>query len=183
MVRVLLILTTFLLALPVMADDDKDEDRDGTSVRTECEQQANQKDLTGKDRRKFVKECAKEERHGRMGGKDDKRRGEASRSDTSPSQAQSAQPAPQTKPAPAPAVTAPAQSAPAPAQPAAAPAPTPAAQPATPAPAATAPAVKPPAPKTVLTPEQKQAQCTEEAKQANVSMMRRKVFMYKFMAG
>lgn len=126
MVRVLLILTTFLLALPVMADDDKDEDRDGTSVRTECEQQANQKNLTGKDRRKFVKECAKEERHG---GKDDKRHGEASRSDTSPSQAQSAQPAPQTKPAPAPAVTAPAQSAPAPAQPAAAPAPTPAAQP------------------------------------------------------
>ena len=159
MARLILFLTALLLAVPAIADDDN-EGRSGENkaLRADCERQANQQNLIGKQRKKFVKECAKE-------GKRAKRRGEER---VGPAPAQPAQPAaqPATPAAAPPTSTAPAQTAPTPASP----------------PPATNPAATPQPPKPVLTPEQKLAKCTEEAVRANTIGRARKQYIDKCMA-
>ena len=90
MARLILLLVALFFALPVMAVDDGDEDRGDRKkgMRADCERQANQKNLIGKDRRKFVKECSKEDRRG-------KHRGEDQEHNARPAQTQPAQPAAQ----------------------------------------------------------------------------------------
>jgi len=135
MARLIFFLTALLLAMPAIADDDN-QGRSGEkkALQADCERQANQRNLIGKERKNFVKECTKE-------GKRAKRRYEK------PAAAQPAQPAAQPATpaaAPPPAAT--------PAQPATPAAPTqPAATPAS-----------PPPPNPVLTTEQKRQKCTEE---------------------
>lgn len=162
MARLLVLLAALLLAMPTIADDDNDdnEGRGGAkkALRADCERQANQQNLFGKERRKFVKECAKEGKHA-------KRRGERRDVIVRPAPTQPAtQPA--TPAAPPPAATVPAQ---------------PAATPASPPPATT-PAATPQPPKPVLTAEQKRAACADEAKRANVSIPARKQYIDKCMA-
>jgi len=141
MARLIFFLTALLLAIPAVADDDnRGRSDEKKALQADCERQANQRNLIGKERKNFVKECTKE-------GKRAKRRYEK------PAAAQPAQPAAQPATpaaAPPPAAT--------PAQPATPAAPTqPAATPASPPPAAT-----PQPPNPVLTTEQKRQKCTEE---------------------
>ena len=66
MKRIALLSIAFLLAVPAIADDDK-EDRDNgkRAVVADCERQANKQNLIGKERKKFVKACSKEGGHGK----------------------------------------------------------------------------------------------------------------------
>lgn len=163
MSRLLALLTALLLALPVWADDEDDDKGKGRargeemrSERANCEQQANQRNLIGKERRRFVKDCAKGDPHGNRRDDRDHRRGDKpAGTQPAPTPAPTAQPAPTTAPAPAPAPTA------APAPPAPAPAPTtlPVPQPAKPPVASPAPAPKPVAAKYPPGSVERQKQC------------------------
>lgn len=166
MARLLVLLAALLLAMPAIADDDN-EGRGGEkkALRADCERQANQQNLIGKERRKFVKECSKEGKHAKRRGDG---RGERRDVIVRPAPTQPAQPAtqPATPAAPPPATTTPPQ---------------PAATPASPPPATT-PAATPQPPKPVLTAEQKRANCADEAKRANVLIPARKQYIDKCMA-
>lgn len=142
MTRLLALLTALLLALPVWADDEDDDKGKGRargeemrSERANCEQQANQRNLIGKERRRFVKDCAKGDPHGNRRDDRDHRRGDKpAGTQPAPTPAPTAQPAPTTAPAPAPTT----QPVPQPATPpvaSPAPAPVPTTDPAKPAPA------------------------------------------------
>lgn len=170
MARLIFFLTALLLAIPaISADDNKGRGNEKKALRADCERQANQQNLIGKERSKFVKECSKEGKHAKRHGKG---RDEMARPAPPPPQ-----PATPATPAAPPAGTAPAQPAATP------PAATVPAQPATPAPPppATIPAATPKPPNPVLTAEQKRANCADEAKRTNVPMLQRKQFVDKCM--
>jgi hypothetical protein len=106
MARLIFFLTALLLAIPAVADDDnRGRSGEKKALQADCERQANQRNLIGKERKNFVKECTKE-------GKRAKRRYEK------PAAAQPAQPAAQpATPAAPPPTTAPTQPAATPASP------------------------------------------------------------------
>jgi len=106
MARLIFFLTALLLAIPAVADDDnRGRSDEKKALQADCERQANQRNLIGKERKNFVKECTKE-------GKRAKRRYEK------PAAAQPAQPAAQpATPAAPPPTTAPTQPAATPASP------------------------------------------------------------------
>ena len=64
MARLLVLLTALMLSFPVLADNHKEKDKgraeEKKALRIECEHEANRQDLVGKERRKFVKDCAKD---------------------------------------------------------------------------------------------------------------------------
>lgn len=161
MVRLILLLTALLLPMLAMSDDDKDEgrhDRRGDKNRTmkvHCETQANQRDLVGKERGKFIKECNKNDRRGRRHGhgRDDRedRDGRGDHGGSVPSH-------------------------PAPPQPS----PVPALPPATIPPVARPPA--PPPPRTVAEKERKRLHCLGEATRKLVPPHKLPSFMDECMA-
>ena len=208
MARLILFLMAFVLALPAIADDDN-KGRAGVmkALRADCEREANQLNLVGKERKMFVKDCTKEGKHVNKRRRDD-RRDRDRHENGRPAAARPAQPAqppaapPPTTTAPAqpapppPATTAPAQPAPpppattAPAQPApppSQPAPTttqssPAAPPASAPPRATLPSTTAQTSGTVMTAEQKRAKCADEAKRTGVPIPQRMRFVETCMA-
>jgi hypothetical protein len=138
MTRILVMMIVLAFSLPALADRDK-----GKEGNDDCAHEANKRDLTGKERKRFMKECKERRHEGREEGRhrdgdegrdrhgDRRESRDANRPTTSPAQ-------PPAAPTPAqPAVTQTPTTAPAVTQ-------TPAAAPAVTQPPATAPAVTPP---------------------------------------
>jgi FtsZ-interacting cell division protein ZipA len=124
-----------------------------------CGQQANAQGIKGKERKDFMKQCVRQHKAQRR--QEVRPQPPAAPPQPAPTAAQPATPA-----APPPAATAPAQPATSPASP----------------PPATTPAATPQPSKPVLTAEQKRVNCADEAKKANVPVLRRKQFMDQCMA-
>src|SRR6185436_270176 len=107
MARLILFLTALLLAVPaIAADDNKGRGSVKKALQADCERQANQQNLIGKERKKFVKNCSKE-------GKQAKGHTDRDRHVVPPPAqpaAQAASPTPAPAPAPAAPTPGPAQS-------------------------------------------------------------------------
>jgi hypothetical protein len=153
MARPILFLTALLLVVPAIAADNKGLGSVKQALEADCERQANQQNLIGKQRKKFVKDCTKQAK-------------QAQRRDR-------IVPGQQAQPAAQPPVPGPAQGPGTPTAPATSP-------PIGTAPAQTAAIPQPPKPG--VTADQKRANCTAEAQRANVVISARKLYIEKCMA-